>query len=93
VITPRVKWPALPGLGVRTVGAFAECRDCGDDAAAGKVVRVGGVTMTTPGQHGTFVKYGATPLCRRHAIQCAGLALVAEVIAAFDGEVVEVCSR
>ena len=61
-------WPAaLPGLGRRRVIAFTDCQDCIPDPPPDEVLNVGAYTVAIPGQRGTFVSYGDTAFCRRHA--------------------------
>jgi hypothetical protein len=86
-----VSWPAaVAGLGPRVVGPYAACWDCLGDPPPPVSARVAGQTFTAPGPRHTFVRYGHTALCADHAGQRATpSSLLADIVAAFDGVVVE----
>ncbi len=64
----RFPWPdAVPSLGPRQLGPLVACAHC----PAG----------THPATSHTWVRYGTTPLCRRHAVEAVRRSeLVEEVI-------------
>jgi len=67
----RYLWPAaIDGLGARQVIAFTPCRDCA--AAGGARVCWApdvGDRITHSYIPGTWIAYGALPLCLRHALE------------------------
>jgi hypothetical protein len=61
-------WPdALPGLGPRSIGPFTRCARCVVGRWASRPLP--SVRLEQWMDAGTFVSYGSTPLCLRHACE------------------------
>lgn len=56
-------FPDVLPLGPRRVVPFTPCADCQIQPPPDRTVKIGPYTVTVPGDRGTWVAYGSTPLC------------------------------